>query len=231
MWDLGLVRICVLPSDPKESGLALGCPSAAPSKGWVTHTPLPWLWEGIFGIKCEGTLGRAMGRNWVRAAFPNPSLGTAECPGQLRDSPCPAFPLAHPPRLLTSSVPALNKQLTTSHQFTMTPSHPAAPLRSASGAEHIPALAPAETLGKTTHDSNKPTSPSCPPTAQRGPGCGLNTGAGRKFACVRLSLFVASSPSDRGSCSRPWGSHVLQSFPMNVNPLIKDQFADTARCR
>lgn len=218
------------PVTPRSQGWLWGVPVQLPAKaGSLTHhclgsgreslvSSVRGLWVGLWG-----EIGSEL--------FPNPSLGTAECPGQLRDSPCPAFPLAHPPRLLTSSVPALNKQLTTSHQFTMTPSHPAAPLRSASGDEHIPALAPAETLGKTTHDSNKPTSASCPPTAQRGPGCGLNTGAGRKFACVRLSLFVASSPSDRGSCSRPWGSHVLQSFPMNVNPLIKDQFADTARCR
>lgn len=40
---------------------------------------------------------------------------------------------------------------------------------------------------RTTHDSNKPTPPSCPPTAQGGPGSGLNAGAGRKFACLRPS--------------------------------------------
>lgn len=92
-----------------------------------------------------------------------------------------------PPRLVTSSFPPLNKRLTTIHQLTMTPSCPAAPLHSVASTEHIPASAPAETLSKTTHDSNKPTSPSCLPTAQGGPGSGLNAAAGRKFAFLRLS--------------------------------------------
>lgn len=127
------------------------------------------------------------GGNWGQSCLSYSPPGPAECPGQLRDSPCPAFPLADPPRLLTSSVPALNKQLTTIHQLTLTPSHPAAPLHSAASTEHIPASAPTETLSRTTHDSNKPTPPSCPPTAQGGPGSGLNAEAGRKFACLRLS--------------------------------------------
>lgn len=99
--------------------------------------------------------------------------------------PCLSF--GRFPKASTLICPSSQQTITTIHQLTMTPSHPAAPLHCAAGTEHIPALAPAETLGKTTHGSNKPTSPSCPPTAQRGPGSGLNTGAGRKFACVRLS--------------------------------------------
>lgn len=191
---------------------------------WGAHVQLPAKFGSItdhcLGSGRESLASRVRG-HWVglwgetgaRAVFPNSPPGTAECPGQLRDSPYPTFPLADPPRLLTSSVPALNKQLTTIHQLTMTPSHPAAPLRCAARNEPIPASAPAETLGKTTHDSNKPSSRSCLPTAQGGPGSGLNAGAGRKFAFLRLSPQLQAW-SNQGSCSQPRGSHVLCSFPV-----------------
>lgn len=225
----------------------MSCSMTPGSEGWLwgAHVQLPAKFASLthhcLGSGRESLASRVRGHwvglwgeIWARAVFPNPCLGTADCPGQLRDSPCPAFPLADPPRLLISSVPALKKQLTTIHQLTTTPSCPAAPLCSAASTEHIPALAPAETFGKTTHDSNKPTSSSCLPTAQGGPGSGLNAGAGRKLAFLRLGHGQQPqlrARGNQGSCSQPWGSHVLRSIPMDIHPLIKDQFADTARCR
>lgn len=143
MWDLGLMWLCVLLSDPGSEAWLWGVHLWLPAKaGSLTHHCLGSGRESL-ASRVRGHWVGLWGKLGPELSFLIPAPGTAECPGQLRDSPLPAFPLADPPRLLTSSIPALNKQLTTIHQLTPTPSHPAAPLRSAAGTEHIPASAPA----------------------------------------------------------------------------------------
>lgn len=183
----------------------MSCSVTPGSEGWLwgAHLQLPAKFGSLthycLGSGCESLASRVRG-HWVgqwgeigaRGVFPNPPPGTAECPGQLRDSPCPAFPLAAAPRLLTSSVPALHKQLTTNHQLTTTPSRPAAPLCPAARNELIPPSAPAETLGKTTHITQLPSQSS-------GRTRLWAEGWGRKEICLSEAepWVMASSPSSR----------------------------------
>lgn len=136
----------------------------------------------------------------ARAVFPNSRpdykalLNACE---QLRDSPCPAFPSADPPRLITPPVPALSKQLT------MTPSPPAAPLLAAAGTQHILASAHAETPGKTTHDINpqadEPASPWVPSCRSGGTRHWAKCWR-RKEICLPLRLSPGGGPATPRRC-------------------------------